>query len=386
MTTCDYVIIGAGVMGLFTALNLLKRNKKVMVIDRSYIGDPKAASSGKTRSIRRDYNDPLYAQLATSAQKMWRDFEAEIGEEVYIQSGLINLAANDFCENGVETSYAAQSFNILEELDYGRAQFKGDQVNTAYEQFVADYASTDPTGGVLYLTTIREKMIELFFERGGQIYENTQVSAITLNEDGVEVVTQGDEDPINAEKIIICAGLGTQGLLDKISGLDAPQLPLIKQSPIEVRYFKVNDEIQEKYLSDNLPVMACLDIGIYGHPILEGKVDYVKLSHYAPLDIANLNNFKGSHVDLFVERFMPELAACESFPVNDTDQCSYDMVPDNDFIMGELEQERRIILGAGWNGTGYKFAPLIGQSLAALALGQNPGFDLSRFNPNRFSN
>ena len=69
----DLAIIGAGVMGLFTALFASRRGARVLVLDAWRIGDSRAASYSLTRSVRNDYLDPLYARLAYQARKLWLD-------------------------------------------------------------------------------------------------------------------------------------------------------------------------------------------------------------------------------------------------------------------------------------------------------------------------
>ena len=59
--TEDLVIIGGGVMGLFTAYHASQRFDRVVVLERGAIGDPMTASFGRTRSYRCDYLDPVYA-------------------------------------------------------------------------------------------------------------------------------------------------------------------------------------------------------------------------------------------------------------------------------------------------------------------------------------
>ena len=62
--TEDLVIIGGGVMGLFTAYHASERVDRVVVLERGRIGDPMTASFGRTRSYRSDYLDPGYSRLA----------------------------------------------------------------------------------------------------------------------------------------------------------------------------------------------------------------------------------------------------------------------------------------------------------------------------------
>ena len=66
------------------------------------------------------------------------------------------------------------------------------------------------------------------------------------------------------------------------------------------------------------------------------------------------------------------------------DQCSYDLVADDNFILGQIPGVPGAVIGTGWRGTGYKFAPMIGRTLSELALGGSPRADISRFDPQRF--
>ena len=51
--TEDLVVIGGGVMGLFTAYHASERVDRVVVLERGRIGDPTTASFGRTRPYRR---------------------------------------------------------------------------------------------------------------------------------------------------------------------------------------------------------------------------------------------------------------------------------------------------------------------------------------------
>ena len=62
------------------------------------------------------------------------------------------------------------------------------------------------------------------------------------------------------------------------------------------------------------------------------------------------------------------------------DTCLYTMTPDEDFV---LDRVGPVVIGAGFSGHGFKFGPLIGELLAALALGQDPGMSVERFRLDR---
>ena len=63
----------------------------------------------------------------------------------------------------------------------------------------------------------------------------------------------------------------------------------------------------------------------------------------------------------------------------------YDLVADDEFILGAVPGADGLYTGVGWRGTGYKFAPWVGRVLAQLALQQGTVYDIGRFAPARFA-
>ena len=136
-----------------------------------------------------------------------------------------------------------------------------------------------------------------------------------------------------------------------------------------------------------LPVFAYLDIGIYGHPLYDGKTPGVKIGFYNPPDMALVSSQIRS-VEDFVTECMPGLQGAEAVDVADAsgvDACSYDLVADDDFILGPVPGADDVFTGVGWRGTGYKFAPWVGRVLAQLALQRGTVYDIRRFSPGRFA-
>jgi len=68
------VIVGAGVFGLTTALNLRRRGyEDVTVLDRMAPPVPDGSSCDISRIVRSDYKDPFYASIASEAISAWRN-------------------------------------------------------------------------------------------------------------------------------------------------------------------------------------------------------------------------------------------------------------------------------------------------------------------------
>jgi glycine/D-amino acid oxidase-like deaminating enzyme len=132
-----------------------------------------------------------------------------------------------------------------------------------------------------------------------------------------------------------------------------------------------------------MPVIAYLDTGIYCHPIVDGLVDAVKIGYYDPPDLPPTDTPIDS-IASFVARCLPGLAGAEVSDVEDVDGCDYDLVADDDFVLGAVPGVAHAFVGVGWRGTGYKFAPWVGRVLAELALQEGTVYDIHRFDPARF--
>jgi glycine/D-amino acid oxidase-like deaminating enzyme len=62
----------------------------------------------------------------------------------------------------------------------------------------------------------------------------------------------------------------------------------------------------------------------------------------------------------------------------------YDVSPDEDFILDTHPGGSGVVIGSGFSGHGFKFGILVGQLLAALALGAEPPVPLDQFRISRF--
>jgi glycine/D-amino acid oxidase-like deaminating enzyme len=133
-----------------------------------------------------------------------------------------------------------------------------------------------------------------------------------------------------------------------------------------------------------MPVTAYLDIGIYVHPIVDGVTNAVKIGYYNPPDVPRDTTGIESIAE-FVEQCMPGLSTAQVSDVRDVDQCDYDLVGDDEFVLGLVPGHRAVAVGVGWRGTGYKFAPWVGRVLHQLTLQQGTVYDVAQFDPGRFT-
>jgi len=373
------VIIGAGVMGLFTADFASRRGARVLLLDQWRIGDPRAASFSLTRSIRNDYLDPLYARLAYEARKLWLDFQRQTGASFLIECGCLNIAKASVTPTLTDT-YAEQSYRVLESLHLKTQVFTRDGLRARFPQFDVDLGRLDVEAGALHVPPITAALRHRLEDAAVLIEESTAVRRISRRGGLIAIETAAGERL--AERLVITSGLGTNEILSRIEGCDL-RLPLRPDRPSESKYLIPPPENRAMFAPDRLPVFAYLDVGIYGHPWLEGKTPGVKIGYYNPPDVRTQATSITS-VQGFIDACMPALKDARMVDVQGADQCSYDLVADDNFILGAIPGLPGAAVGTGWRGTGYKFAPLIGRTLTELVFEGTTVEDISRFAPSRF--
>jgi len=379
--TQDLTIIGGGIMGLCTAYFASEFTENITILEKASIGEENkaAASFSYTRSIRNDYLDPLYARLAYEARKLWLELQSKAAEPFIIDCGCLNIAKESITHEISET-YAAQSYNILAGLHLKREAFAREILQQRFPQFDADMGRLDVEAGFLYVPVITQTLLALLKERNVNIVEGVDVSGVQQREKSLHINTNVRK--FVTEKLVITAGLGTNDVLHCIEGC-AIRFSLVPDRPSQCKYFIPPSEKRAMFTSDTLPVFAYLDVGIYGHPIYEGKTPGVKIGFYNPPDINTLNT-RIHDVHSFVEECMPALRDADAVDVTDVDQCFYDLVADDNFILGNVPGFSTIYVGVGWRGTGYKYAPWVGRTLMQLALQGGTVYEINRFSPQRF--
>jgi glycine/D-amino acid oxidase-like deaminating enzyme len=371
----DLVVIGGGVMGMFTAYHASERVEEVVVLERGRIGDPMTASYGRTRSFRNDYLDPEYARLAHEAFRLWGEFERRTGSEVLVRCGCMNIAKRSVTPDLAGT-YAEQSFEVLTRL--GLRTESIDAPRRRFPYLDADVARLDLDAGVVDLPAVNAALARTLEARGVRRLEGVETYEIAREGDGLRVSTSAGE--LVTRSVVVTAGHGTNDVLSRFEDCEL-RIPITRDRPREAKYFVPRD--RDPFTAGAMPVIAYLDAGIYCHPIVDGLVDAVKIGYYNPPDVPRDRTGIDS-VASFVEQCMPGLRDAAVTDVDDVDGCDYDLVADDDFVLGAIPGLENAFVGVGWRGTGYKFAPWVGRVLAESAVQGGTVYDIARFDPARF--
>jgi len=375
----DLVVIGGGVMGLFTAYQASQRFGRVVVLERGRVGDPMTASYGRTRSFRNDYLDSTYARLAHEAFRQWGDFEQQTATSVLVRCGCMNIAKRSVTPD-LAATYAEMSHATLARLGMRTESLDGQALRARFPDLDADVARLDLDAGVVDVRAATGALVRVLGDRGVRVLEGVETTSIVPDGGAIRVSAGGRE--LVTRALVVTAGHGTNDVLSRLSGCGL-RVPITKDRPSDAKYFVPPADVRDHFTAGAMPVIAYLDTGIYCHPIVDGVVDAVKIGYYNPPDVPRSATSIDS-IESFIAQCMPGLQDATVRDVEDVDQCDYDLVADDDFVLGAIPGVANAYVGVGWRGTGYKFAPWVGRVLAELAVQGGTVYDIDRFDPARY--
>lgn len=355
----EFVIVGAGLLGLATAAALTRRGRQVTVLEQATVGHPGAGSKGSCRIFRLGYPDPEYVALARQARQFWA--ELEHAHETQFLSPVPQLTFGPELDSIHQAMLAAGApCELLPAAEVAR-RFPG--------AAVPGPVLHEPGSSVIDA----DAALRALAAAVPALREHTRVTG--LRDDGRRVTVRTDDGPIGCRAVIVCAGPWTAGLLGT-AGLSLPSAATQEQ----VGYL----DLAGGAVPD-LPIL--IEYGgrvFYGLPVPGAHRYKTGLHHGGPAtdpdqqdhdqDPALADDLAG-----FLRRRLPGLASCPVF----YERCIYDNSPDEDFVIGRIGN---VVIGSGTSGHGFKFGPLVGEWLAALATREALRPQIPhRFSPRRFS-
>ena len=85
----DIIIVGGGAMGLATAYQASKRNKKVLVLEQFTFKNQLGSSAGVSRQFRIPYPDQYMVQMALDAEPYWTELQSHTTTELLDRVGTL---------------------------------------------------------------------------------------------------------------------------------------------------------------------------------------------------------------------------------------------------------------------------------------------------------
>ncbi len=219
-----------------------------------------------------------------------------------------------------------------------------------------------PDAGVARAAVALREMERRIVAAGGEVRWNTRVTRI--DDDGGDGVTvQTDAGALRADVVVVTVGAWTSTLLGE-SGADGTPLPRLRVTEENPAHFRPRDPDAVWPSFNHFVEPGSWPANVYGMPTPgEGvKVGFHCIGDEVDPDARTFRTDK--HADTladYVREWFPGLDPDTAVHIS----CTYTSTDDEAFV---LDRRGGVVVGAGFSGQGFKFAPGVGATLADLAL------------------
>ena len=378
----DVIVVGLGTMGSAAILELARRGVRVVGIDRFSPPHDRGSGHGGSRVIRLAYFEHSdYVPLLRRAYEGFERLERDAGVVLKTECGVVmGGAAGNPASAGMLRSAQAHGLGV--------EHFDGAELMRRYPQFSVprDWEIVRETRGgfVRPEATIRAALAEA--ERlGATIVRNMPITR--WESDGQRVRVFGGAGSSTrlweAGALVLSSGAWMPGLSAGASvGAEVGGAAVVEANPFALRPTRetlvwMDDAGDRGWHANEMPVWF-FDRGsappVYGIPAFDGMGSPRGLKvglHGRGPDAAPESI--GDAVDPAIVA-ETRAATAERIPIaasratNHACHCMYTMSPDGHFVVGLHPEFANVAVACGFSGHGFKFAPVMGEALADLAV------------------
>ncbi len=374
-TAFDVIVAGVGGMGAQTCLRLAERGQRVLGLERFDIPHTFGSSHGFNRIIRLAYFEhPSYVPLLRRSYELWRDLQRRADEQLLFVTGSMDIGPAGSAVVSGSLASCRQHDLAHELLDAAEVmrRFPGYNLPADYE------AVLQPDGGFVASERAIVAGVNLAMDNGAVIRAREPlIDYAPIAGGGVRVRTS--KGIYEAGRLILAAGAWIGDHVPRLSSTAVPERQVLgwfrPKAPADFRLgsFPVSNlkcDLGHFYQFPEWHVPG-FKIGLYHHLQETGSADDLSRDP-TPADEAVLREG--------LRRFFPEADGdCLALRA-----CLFTNTPDEHFIVDTLPDFAEVVVASPCSGHGYKFAAVMGEILADLAMGRQPAFDLSLFRMGRF--
>lgn len=370
----DSIVVGVGGMGSATVYHLASRGQRVLGLEKFDIPHAEGSSHGVNRIIRLAYYEhPSYVPLLRRAYELWEEIQHSAGEQLLFKIGSIDTApsGHEVFEGSLESCLIHDIPHEVLNHNEINARFPG------YNMPEGHMGLYQRDGGFVLSERSIVAYVNAAVAKGAEV--RARESVIEWQPDGDGVIVKTNRGTYQADRLVFTSGAWTSGLIPRLSHLAVPERQVLAWLQV--------DEPSEFHL-ENFPVFnAYFDEGrYYGFP--EYGIPGFKIGRYHHLEEdVDPDEMLKDVTDKDEE--VLRVAAAKYFPGGNGNlmtlkTCMFTNTPDEHFILDVLPDTPQVSVATGFSGHGFKFASVVGEIMADLAMHQDTKHDISLLRLNRF--
>jgi sarcosine oxidase len=355
------VVVGAGVMGAWTARWLRRRGHEVTLVDRFGPANESGSSGDVSRVTRSSHGpDRFYPVWQRRALEQWRELEDASGQSLFVRAGVVWLA-ND------GQTFESDSLASLTELGIPVERWSHDEFASRVPVMRADgvpWAVFEPEAGALRARPGVAATIDAFRADGGEVVVARVVPPTGPGAASLRRIALDDGRTLEADAFVFACGPWLPALFPALLG------DLIVTHRQDVMQFAV-PEGDGRYGPDALPVWIDFEGSFYGFPSLDGVAIKACPDWLGPIEAPDESARVVAPATVEASRAVlrRRFPAIADQPVVKTWTCFYEVTPDAHFVIDRHPEMANVWIAGGGTGHAFKHGPVIGEYLAALVAG-----------------
>ena len=364
-TTYDVAVVGAGVFGAWTAYQLRRSGKRVVLIDAYGAGNSRSSSGDESRIIRMGYGaDEIYTRSALRSLQLWQELFARVDQPLFQPTGVLWLAHED-------DPYPLKTAETLEKIGIPFERLTTSEVSKRYPQIGLggiSWAMFEPNSGVLMGRRAVQAVTFAAIKTGVEYLQDAvRTPATTGKLDHIET-TSGER--VSAGTYVFACG---------------PWLPKIFPELLADRIHPTRQEVfyfgtpagNQSFTAPTFPTWIDFKDEAYGLPDLEGRGVKIAIDrHGPPFDPDTGDRVVTSEGLAEVRRCLARrLPAVKDAPVTEARVCQYENTSNGDFLIDLHPEFDNVWLVGGGSGHGFKHGPVVGEYVAARIEGSSDGVE-----------
>jgi glycine/D-amino acid oxidase-like deaminating enzyme len=372
--TYDVAVIGAGVFGAWTAWELQRAGKRVVLLDAYGPANARASSGGESRVTRLGYGkDEIYTRMALHSLDRWQELSDRAELPILYRVGTLFLVGSD-------EKYGRESLETVLRVGGRIEELSRAELAVRYPQIALNgitRGQLEPESGALMarrgvLTLVRE------FVRAGGSYVDEAVAPPSGSGRLAEVTTRNG-DRVRADTFVFACG---------------PWLPRVFPALLRGRIHSTRQEVfffgpapgDRRFAPPLLPVW--LDVSrtsaiMYGMPDLESRGFKIAADAHGPPMDPDTAERRVSAAGLSAARayLVKRFPALARAPLVESRVCQYENTSNGDFLIDCHPEIENVWLVGGGSGHGFKHGPAVGDYVARAVAGElaaaEPRFSLA---------
>ncbi len=364
----ETVVVGAGAMGGWAALQLQEAGAATLLIDAWGAGNVRSSSGGESRIIRCSYGpQSVYCDWAWEALDEWRMRQEMWGMQLLIPCGVLWIGPH-------QHPHMDSSMKALEEREIPFERLAAPEANSRFPLLRLqddERAFFEPAAGALLARKACRQVVKAFRRLGGRLLLGEVQPPESLNHDAsprLSCLRLADGREVEAERYLFACGPWMGRLFPKLLG------PLLRVTRQEVLFFGPPAG-HPSLEPGRLPIWMDWSLDdYYGLPPLRERGLKVANDQLGPeldpsQDERSVAAQSVEKARSYLARRFPDFSRA---PLLESRVCQYACTPDRHLIIDRHPVWENAFLSGGGSGHAFKLGPIAGRLAAELILETRP--------------